>query len=69
MSDKSRALRAKSDEVRRSKTGSPMGQRQHGRVGVVARRSQNNGYAPSSRLADRARGAGDGTARPGIAGH
>jgi hypothetical protein len=69
MSDKSGALRAKSDEADRLKTISPVGHGQHGRTGYVARHSQSYGYARSSRLADRTRGAHDGTAHPDVADH
>ncbi len=48
---------------------SPAGHGQHGRAGCVARRSQRYGYAPSSRLANRIRGAYDGTAPPGPRSH
>jgi hypothetical protein len=69
MSDKSRALRAKSNEVTRQKTISPSGNGQHGRAGFVARRSQSYGYASSSRLANHIRGVRYGTTHPGMTGH
>jgi hypothetical protein len=69
MSDKSSALRAKSDEADRLKPISPAGHGQHGRADCVARRSQNFGYARSSRLADRTRGAHDGAVHSGVTGH
>src|SRR5580658_3403768 len=69
MSDKRTPLRAKSDDVARPNAGSPPGHGQHGRTGIVAHRSQSYDYAPSSRLANRARGAHDGITHPGIAGH
>ena len=51
MSDKSSALRAKSDDVQRRQTSQPIGSRRRRRAGFVARRSQSYGYAPSSRRA------------------
>jgi hypothetical protein len=69
MSDKSWALRAKSDDVNSLKMSSPRGHRQHGRACVVARRSQSYGYASSSRLADHTRGVDDGITYHGITGH